>query len=183
MRMVGRGVAGLVWLRQGLTVAYLLFGLSIATLPLMLALPAWGTWLAEQRVRAVESRLLAALAAARAAAVGSGVAARLCAMATGGGCVSKRDWSQGWLGQSGGAQGWRSILESGALGGGVRVEVNATMLEPGVAVDTRGFALQTAGGGGFASGSLLVCATGARSRTVTLAPSGRARISTGATCS
>jgi Tfp pilus assembly protein FimT len=172
-----------VWQRQGLTVAELLVGLSIATLPLMLALPAWGTWLAEQRVRAVESRLLAALAAARAAAVGSGVAARLCAMATGGGCVSKRDWSQGWLGQSGGAQGWRSILESGALGGGVRVEVNATMLEPGVAVDTRGFALQTAGGGGFASGSLLVCATGARSRTVTLAPSGRARISTGATCS
>jgi type IV fimbrial biogenesis protein FimT len=99
-----------VWQRQGLTVAELLVGLSIATLPLMLALPAWGTWLAEQRVRAVESRLLAALAAARAAAVGSGVAARLCAMATGGGCVSKRDWSQRWLGQSGGAQGLRSIL-------------------------------------------------------------------------
>jgi len=163
-------------------VAELLAGLSIATLLLVLALPAWSTWLAEQRVRAAGSRLLAALAAVRAAAVGSGVAVRLCPVATGGGCASQRDWSRGWLGQSGGTQGWRSILESGPLSGSVRVEVNATMLEPGVAFDTRGFAVQAAGGGGFASGSWLVCATGARSRTVTLAPSGRARISTGGVC-
>ncbi|MBU3694663.1 MAG: hypothetical protein FGM40_07540 [Rhodocyclaceae bacterium] len=66
------------------------------------------------------------------------------------------------------------------MASGIRVEVNATQLQDGVMFDARGFAVQA--GGSFASGSWLVCAKGARAQTVTLAPSGRARISTGAVC-
>lgn len=168
--------------QSGFTLTELLAGLSIATLVLALALPVWKGWLAEQRARNVGSRLLAGLVAARTAAVSNGAPVRVCPVSVSGGCATQRDWSGGWLALQSSLSGWRTLLDSGLRAGGVRVEVNATALEPGVAFDTRGFAVQT-GGGGFASGSWVVCASGARTRTVTLAPSGRARISTGSICS
>lgn len=164
----------------GFTLAELLAGLSIATLLVALALPEWVGWLAEQRVQAASSRLLAGLASARGDAIRGGVAVRLCAT-EGGGCVARREWSGGWLSQRGGDGGWQNRRDYGPAPDGVRVEAAATALHEGVVFESRGFAVQS--GGGFASGSWVVCAKGARSRTVTLAPSGRARLSTGALCS
>jgi len=169
---------------SGFTLTELLVGLSIATLLTGLVLPAWTTWLAEQRVRTTGGRLLLAMAAARRAAIGVGTRVRLCAVdatASATACGARRDWAVGWLSLLDEAGAWRAWRESGPLALGVRVEVNATPLQDGVVFDARGFAMQT--GGGFAAGSWLICAKGARGQTVTLAPSGRARISTGEVCS
>jgi len=164
----------------GFTLAELLAGMSIATLLLALALPQWASWLAEQRVVAASNRLLSGLALARGEAIHGGVPVRFCAAAPGG-CGTRREWSGGWRSQRSGDADWQDLRDSGPAPDGVRVEVAATVLQEGVVFESRGFAVQS--GGGFASGSWLVCARGARQRTVTLAPSGRARLSTGALCS
>lgn len=164
----------------GFTLAELLVGLSIATLLLMLALPQWTVWLAEQRVLAASNQLLSALALARGAAIDGGVPVRFCAAAPGG-CSTQREWSGGWRSQSSRGAAWHTLRDSGPAPDGVRIEAAATALQEGVVFESRGFAVQAAGG--FASGSWVVCARGARQRTVTLAPSGRARLSTGAVCS
>lgn len=174
----GSGVKGA---RTGFTLAELLAGLSIATLLLALALPQWSGWLAEQRVQAASSRLLAGLSGARDAAIGSGTRVRVCASGAGGVCSTQREWSGGWLSQHEGAGSWQTFRDYGPMPGGVRVEAIAASLQEGVVFESRGFAVQASGG--FASGSWVVCARGARSRTVTLAPSGRARLSTGVLCS
>lgn len=164
----------------GFTLIELLAGLSIATLLLALALPQWASWLAEQRVSVVAGRLLSGLARARVEAIQRGLPVRLCAAAQND-CATRSEWSSGWHSQSGHAQGWQTLRVSEPPPNGVRVEVMATVLQPGVVFESRGFAMQAAGG--FASGSWVVCARGARQRTITLAPSGRARLSTGAPCS
>ncbi len=164
----------------GFTLAELLAGLSIATLLLALALPEWAGWLAEQRVQATSSRLLSGLASARGEAISRGTLVRLCAAAAGD-CAAQREWSRGWLSQQGSGTAWQTRRAYGPAPDGVRVEALASALQDGVMFESRGFAVQA--GGGFASGSWMVCARGARSRTITLAPSGRARMSTGAVCS
>ncbi len=164
----------------GFTLAELLAGVSIATLLLALALPQWAAWLAEQRVLVASQQLLSGLASARGEAINGGVPVRFCA-AVPGGCGSQREWTAGWRSQRSDAMGWQTVRDSGPAPDGVRVEVLASVLQQGVVFESRGFAVQD--GGGFASGSWVVCARGARQRTVTLAPSGRARLSTGARCS
>lgn len=164
----------------GFTLAELLAGVSIATLLLMLALPRWGVWLAEQRVLVASNQLLSSLALARGTAIDIGVPVRFCAAAPDG-CGTQREWSGGWRSQSNRDASWHTLRDSGPAPDGVRVEATATVLQEGVVFESRGFAVQA--GGGFASGSWVVCARGARQRTITLAPSGRARLSTGAVCS
>lgn len=164
----------------GFTLAELLAGMSIATLMLALALPQWAAWLAEQRVLVASNRLLSGLALARGEAIHRGTPVRFCA-ASASGCSTQREWSGGWRSQRSREASWQTLRDSGPTPDGVRVEVAATVLQEGVVFESRGFATQA--GGGFASGSWLVCARGARQRTVTLAPSGRARMSTGALCS
>jgi len=173
----GRLVRGV---SAGFTLAELLAGLSIATLLLAFALPQWVGWLAEQRVSAATQRLLSGLALARGEAIQKGVPVRFCA-ASPSGCDTQREWSAGWRSQRSHRFGWLTLRDSGPAPDGVRVEVAAAVLQQGVVFESRGFAVQS--GGGFASGSWVVCARGARQRTVTLAPSGRARVSTGAACS
>lgn len=183
MRDRGRGAARAA--RQlgerGFTLAELLAGLSIAMLVLGLALPRWQGWLAEQRVEAASSRLLAGIAQARASAIRSGATVRLCAASAQGSCSTQREWGFGWLSQPSGSAGGPALYRHARPPAGVRVEALATALQEGVLFEGRGFAMRASGG--FASGSWLVCATGARARTITLAPSGRARLSTGAPCS
>jgi Tfp pilus assembly protein FimT len=167
----------------GFTLAELVVGLSIATLLAALALPVWSTWLAEQRVQTVGSRLLAALQSARGAAIAGSSSVHICPAMTGAGandCASLRDWSGGWLNLREEGSAWRPLRRSGRLPEGVRVDVNSGGLQDGVWFDASGFPSQ--GGGGFASGSWVVCAAGARAQIVTLASSGRVRISTGAAC-
>lgn len=168
---------------SGFTLTELLVGLSIATLLTGLALPAWTIWLAEQRVQIAGSRLVQALVASRRAAIATGASVRLCAVAVDSAavntCATQRDWARGWLSLLVRAGVWQPLRESGPLDG-VRVEVNAAQLQEGVIFDARGFATQVTGG--FAAGSWMICARGARVQVVTLAPSGRTRISTGATC-
>lgn len=167
--------------RHGFTLPELLAGLSIATLLVALAWPAWSAWLAEERAQYAGARLLTGLAAARGAAIGSGSATRVCPAGDGGACISQRDWSRGWLVQQSGSGLWQTLDRAGLLPDRVRVEVAASALEGGVQFEPRGFAVNPSGGG-FASGSWVVCVPGARARTITLAPSGRARISTGTAC-
>ncbi|MFZ4498386.1 MAG: GspH/FimT family pseudopilin [Burkholderiales bacterium] len=167
--------------RKGFTLTELLAGLSIATLLLALALPRWQGWLAEQRVEAASSRLLSGLAQARAAAIRSGAPVRLCAASAEGSCSTQRQWGFGWLSQRNGSGSWQTVHRHARPPAGVRVEALATGLQEGVLFESRGFAVRQSGG--FASGSWVICAEGARARNITLAPSGRARLSTGASCS
>jgi len=170
--------------RTGFTLAELLVGLSIAMLLAGLALPSWTSWLAEKRVQAAGSRLFLALAASRRTAMGAGARVRLCAVdgtASADRCSTRRDWAGGWVSLLEAAGSWSRLQGSGPLTDGVRVEVGAVQLQDGVVFDARGFATQSAGG--FAAGTWLICARGARGQTLTLAPSGRVRISLGASCS
>lgn len=170
--------------RTGFTLAELLVGLSIATLLAGLALPSWTNWLAERRVQAASSRLLLALAASRRTAIGAGARVRLCAVdgaTSAARCNTRRDWAGGWMSLLENAGAWSILQGYGPVTDGVRVEVGAAQLQDGVVFDTRGFATQHAGG--FAAGTWLICAPGARGQTLTLAPSGRVRLSPGAPCS
>lgn len=170
--------------RTGFTLAELLVGLSIAMLMAGLALPSWTSWLAERRVQAAGSRLFLALATSRRTAMGTGARVRLCAVdgtVSMDRCNTRRDWTGGWVSLLETAGAWSRLQGSGPLTNGIRLEVGALQLQDGVVFDNRGFATQNAGG--FAAGTWLICARGARGQTLTLAPSGRARISVGASCS
>lgn len=166
--------------RCGFTLPELLVAVSIAMLLTALALPVWRGWMAEQRVQSAGSRLLAGLTAARRSAIDGSLMVKVCARTVAGGCGVRREWSDGWLSQHEAQGGWRTLRDSGPIPAGVRVEANSSALQEGVTFEARGFPVQASGG--FASGSWLICARGARQRTVTLAPSGRARLSIGATC-
>lgn len=165
---------------RGQTLVELLVALSIAAVLAGLAAAGWRVWLAEQRVAAAGSLLLSDLVDARARAMQEGSPVWVCPTADQSACASLKNWSTGWMTRvedaPAGPVVWKTELSAGDL----RIDVNSSGLAAGVVFSGRGTAQQQ--GGGFGSGSWVVCASGARSRTITLAPSGRLRTSVGSPC-
>lgn len=165
---------------RGQTLVELLVGLSIAAILAALAVGGWRVWLAEQRVSAASALLLGDLVDARARAMQEGSPVWVCPTADQAACASLKNWAAGWMSRVDDAPVEPVVWKTEPAVGELRIDTNSSGLASGVVFSGRGSAQQPSGA--FSSGSWVVCATGARSRSITLAPSGRLRTSIGAQC-
>ena len=161
----------------GLTLLELLVALSIAASLLFVAMPGWGSWIAEQQLQDRADALLHALDRARGEAVKRGGRVNVCPDA-GGPCPgAAAAWEGGWsivASEHGEADASaRAVAHESAAPPGVTIRGNRPVADY-VSYTGLGYARRI--DGALQMGTFIVCRPGHKARKVIVANSGRARI-------
>ena len=158
----------------GLTLLELLVAVAIAAALLMLALPSFGGFIAEQQLQDRADNLIHALDRARSEAVKRGARVNVCPQATGTCPGLAAPWEGGWstvVTTSDGAA--IEIAREPRAPDGITIRGNRPVADY-VSYTTLGYARRL--DGALQMGTFTVCRHGHKARTVVLASSGRARI-------
>src|SRR3569833_4532748 len=98
-RITSRRVRGdrLAALSRGFTLVELLVTISIATILVTLAVPSFSDFVKNNRMITQPTDFVTAMNVARSEAIRRGTRITLCKSSDGAGCVSGRNWEQGWI--------------------------------------------------------------------------------------
>jgi type IV fimbrial biogenesis protein FimT len=167
----------------GLTLLELLVALAIAGMLLLVGVPGWGSWMAEQQLQDRADALLHALEHARSEAVKRGARVNVCPDAAGGCPSVAAPWEGGWTiaatAPVGADASARVVAREPAAPPGVTIRGNRPVADY-VSYTSLGYARRI--DGALQMGTFTVCRPGHKARKVILANSGRARIEPGAAC-
>jgi type IV fimbrial biogenesis protein FimT len=161
------------------TLIELVFALAIAGLLLGLAVPMYGTWIAEYQVMNFARDLAGNMNTARSEAIKRGFRVNLCKSADHRTCASAGDWAQGFvvyldIDRDGQVDIGEAALRVGeAAAPGITARGNRPIADY-VSYTSLGTARLL--NGGLQMGTLTVCRSGQKAVDVVLANSGRARI-------
>lgn len=163
---------------RGFTLVELLVALAIAAALMLLAIPVYEGWIADQRLMNHARLLAGSMNIARSEAIKRGHRVNLCKSGDGVQCASGGGWDQGFImhddpDRSGDVDGADAVIRAEPRAEGIRISANRPLAHY---VSYTAFGQARLLSGALQMGTFTLCKSGRRAVEVVLVASGRVRI-------